>query len=72
MKKHKTNVQFVKDLMDFSQNGALTQMFVMDAIGKLADAVAAAPPIEHALIDGVAWKRTAQEIQAKLAEHFAQ
>ena len=41
-KQRMTNVEFVTELMEFSQCGALSQIFIIDAIMKHADAVAKA------------------------------
>jgi hypothetical protein len=65
--KRKDNVAFVKDLMTYSNYGALAQLFIIDAIDKFSKMVAEAEPIDHPLIDGRAWKGVAQEIQQKLA-----
>ncbi|WP_166296872.1 hypothetical protein [Bradyrhizobium sp. 2S1] len=40
MAKAKTNVQFVRDLMEHSQFGAMTQLFVLDALDKWSGMVA--------------------------------
>ncbi len=39
MKKRKTNIEFVKDLMNFSPYGALSQIFVIQAIEHYAKEV---------------------------------
>ena len=63
-----TNTQFVSDLMEFSRHGALAQIFVIDAIQKHAEHVAAADPssINHALISGEGWVSVAREIKARI------
>ncbi|MCR6481044.1 hypothetical protein NU688_33140 [Variovorax sp. ZS18.2.2] len=65
---HMTNVEFVVDLMEFSQHGALSQVFVIDALQKHADRVAAADPriLDHGFISGERWVSVAKEIQGKL------
>lgn len=66
MKKPETNIEIVTRMMTFSPTGALSQMFIIAAIDNYSKAVAAAPPIEHGLINGEAWKRTAEWIQEEL------
>lgn len=66
MKKPETNVEFVTRLMEFSPTGALSQMFIIAAIDNYSKAVAEDPPIEHSLINGEAWKRTAEWLQEEL------
>ena len=65
-RKPEDNVQFIKRLMERAPTGALSQLFIIDAIAKHADAVAAAKPIVHGLIDGNAWKRTAEFIRDEI------
>lgn len=73
MAKRKTNVQLVKSIMENSNYGALAQLFVMDALYKFSNKVAAANPSEagNFLVDGAAWVGVAKEIQAKLAANAA-
>lgn len=66
MNKPETNIDFVTRLMTFSPTGALSQLFIIAAIDNYSKAVAEDPPIEHGLIDGDAWKRTAEWIQKEL------
>jgi hypothetical protein len=72
-KKHKTNVQAVKDMMEHSRFGMLSEMFVVEAIRRYAEACAAADPkdFESGFISGEAWHGVAKEISTKLDEHFA-
>jgi hypothetical protein len=69
-RKRETNEEFMKRIMTFCPTGAMSQMFIMDAIAQHADRVSTAPPVEHPLIDGDAWKRTATWIAAELEAHF--
>lgn len=74
-KKTQTNVQLVKSMMEFSNYGALAQAFIMDAIGKHAEACS---KIDLATIDREkwayilpeAWVGVAKEINQKLKDHF--
>lgn len=73
MKKEKlrTPVQLVKDLMEKSEYGPLAQLFVMDAIHKLADSVSQSKPSQYpknGLVHPEAWIGLAKEIQKKLKE----
>lgn len=69
-----TNIEKITDIMEYSQYGALAQMFVMDAVGKLAKIVAEATeadlePMKNGFIDPYAWQNVAKEIQVKLAAY---
>lgn len=70
--KRMTNVQLIKDIMENSKYGPLAQLFVMDALFKLSDAVAESKPEDYTK-DGVmlvvnphSWIGLAKEIQVKL------
>lgn len=75
-KKRKTNVELVKHMMTFSRYGALSQIFIMDAIGKAARNVANAPIEEVraafeksgavAMFNPDAWHGVAKEIAERL------
>jgi len=71
--KRKTNVQIVKEIMEHSNYGALSQSFVIQAITKYADACAAAKPEDFGapgLINYEAWIGVAKEIKDKLDTHY--
>lgn len=64
-----TNVEFVKDLMEFSNYGALAQMFVMDALAKWSDRVSKADLAQFgsaSIVSPEAWIGVAKEIKAKI------
>ena len=67
-----TNVEFIVDLMNFNNSGALAQVFIIDAIMKRAEAVAEVDPetIDHPLISGHAWVRCAQEIRDRMGAKY--
>ncbi len=71
--KRKTNVQVVKQIMEFSNYGPIAQLFVMDALSKFAEKVSKADPAEvgNGLISGEAWVGVAKEIKQTLDTHFA-
>lgn len=68
MAKQKTNVQFVRELMEHSQYGAMAQLFVLDALDKWSGMVAKEDPqkMDTPLISGHAWVGVAKEIQEKI------
>lgn len=72
MKEHKTNVEVVTNIMEFSRYGALAQAFVIDALVKFSDAVSKCDPkeLDSPLLNGAAWVGVAQEISAKLKTHL--
>jgi hypothetical protein len=68
-----TNIEFITDMMTFSQHGAMAQLFIMDAVGKWAKKVAETPYEEVAkefgpnyFISSKAWHETAKEIHEKM------
>ena len=70
--KNETNIEFLTRLMEFSPHGALTQMFVIDAVAKHAQHVATADLTnwpKYGLINPDAWKATAQHILEAFKEH---
>lgn len=71
----KTNVERIVDVMQFSAYGALSQVFVVDAVVKHAEAVAKATPDELAAMEGgpvspAAWQGVAREIAGKMAAYM--
>lgn len=72
MAKRKTNIQVVNQMMEFSQHGALAQLFILQAIEKYADACIAAKPeeMENGFISGVAWQGVAKDLKRQLNEHY--
>ena len=74
--KHKTNVEAVTDIMEFSRFGAVAQMFVIDALMKHAALIAKTKPSDYGakgsvmLVAPEAWIGVAQEIERKLKEHL--
>lgn len=72
MAKRKTNVQVVKQMMEFSPYGAMAQVFIMQAIEKYADSCIAAKPEEMTtgFMDGKTWQDIAIDIKRQIAEHY--
>lgn len=68
MKKRLDNIEFITELMTFSNYGALSQIFIIDAVIKHAEAVAKAKPedVDSPMVAGAAWVGVAKEIKAKL------
>lgn len=71
-KKQKTNVQFVKQIMEFSRHGALKQVFVMQALEQFALSVASKTPeqLDTPMVAGAAWHGCATELLRELSEHY--
>lgn len=68
-RKIKTNVQIVNEIMNYSMYGALSQIFVMDALAKFSEAVIASDPADYpanSMISAEAWIGVAKEIKEKL------
>lgn len=67
-----TNEEFVSDLMNFSSFGGLCQVFVIEAIRRYADQVAAADPaaVDTQFLSGAAWVGLAKEIKAKVDAQY--
>lgn len=72
MNKRKTNEQAIRNIMNYSNYGALAQIFVVDALLKQATAVANMNPedVKSGLVNGAAWVGVAKEIRDKLNEHL--
>lgn len=71
--KRLTNEQFVTELMTFSNYGALSQLFVIEAIAKWSGKIAQCKPEEidptgRAWINAEAWVGVAKEIQQRMKE----
>ncbi|MDH0051009.1 hypothetical protein [Comamonas terrigena] len=63
-----TNVAYVTEIMEFSRFGALSQVFVIEALTRYAATVAVACPedLDTPGLSGAAWVGVAKEIDAKL------
>jgi hypothetical protein len=60
--KHKTNIQLVTDLMSHSQQGALMQAFIIEAISKYSEQTKVSPPWSNQnFISEAAWRACADE-----------
>ena len=73
----KTNVEFLTEIMEFSRNGAMMQMFIMNALTKAADEVADMPIEELrkafgevSFVNPDAWHATAVELKAEMIKHI--
>jgi hypothetical protein len=73
-----TNDEAVAHLMNFAKSGPIVQLFIMDALGKMADRVAALTDEEaeqqlgcNGFINPIAWRNGAREVKQTLADHFA-
>lgn len=66
-----TNVELVVEMMEFSKFGAMSQIFIMEAIRKESERVAATKPEQYskeqwAFISVEAWIGVAAEISKKI------
>lgn len=68
MKKHQTNTELITEMMNFSNHGAMIQVFVIEAIRSYAEQTLAAPPWskDDGIVSQEAWKGCAQEALTKL------
>lgn len=70
------NASLVQSCMEFSKHGALAQAFIIDAITKHAEAVAAMSDadmkkmMQDVPVHWQAWKGVAQEIKAKFEQFY--
>ena len=66
----KTNVELVTEMMEFSRFGALSQLFIIEAIGQYSGMVINSPPEAldgmKGFINPEAWRGVAKEIASKL------
>ena len=71
--KNTTNVEFVRSIMEFSNHGALAQVFVIEAIRNYCENVLADTSVwpDTSLINQAAWKAIAYEIQMKANSKYA-
>jgi hypothetical protein len=71
-KEQKTNVETVTELMEFSNFGPLAQVFVIDALCKMSEAVAESKVEDYpdtGFIHPEAWIGVAKEIREKLKKY---
>ncbi len=70
MKKRETNIEFITRLMDFSNQGALMQMFILQAVIYYSQKVEETDVsvFENTLVNGEAWKRCATECLREIEE----
>lgn len=71
------NIELVASMMEFSDHGPLAQMFIVDAIRKLSEAVASKPieelreqMKENGFISAEAWQGVAIEIKEKMEKFY--
>lgn len=72
MPKRMTNTAFVSGLMRDGPHGALTEVFVIDALLFYARTVIqnGPEPYDSALLSGAAWHRTAQFVNDELGKQY--
>ena len=76
MKKYQTNVEFITELMEFSNYGSLASVFVMQALDQFSRAVLEAPDeifsdSAHFVVTET-WKGVAKEIADKINQRKIQ
>lgn len=60
--KHKTNAQLIGDLMSFSKQGVLMQVFIIEAIAKYSEQTKVSPAwANEGFISEAAWRACAEE-----------
>jgi len=60
--KHKTNAQFITELMSHSQQGALMQAYIIEAIHAYSKQTKVSPPwSDQSFISEAAWRACADE-----------
>jgi hypothetical protein len=60
--KHKTNIQFITDLMSHSQQGALMQAYLIEAVYAYSKQTKVSPPwSDQSFISEAAWRACADE-----------
>lgn len=69
MRKPETNKEFIIRLAGY--NNVLKEAFIISAIDSYARQVAESEPMEHGLIDGVAWQQIARDMLATIANRGA-
>jgi hypothetical protein len=72
-KQPQTNTEFLNELMEFSFHGALTQVFVIEALRYYSDIITKQPkPEDHGngFISAIAWHETAIEVQERLTKQY--
>lgn len=73
VRSHKSNTEFVTELMEFSKSGPLTQVFVIEAIRYYSELIVKnGEPKENLmqLISPVAWYKVAVEVDKRLKEAY--
>jgi hypothetical protein len=72
MRRSITNIEFVTNLMQFSEYGALAQSFIIEAIRYYSEAVSKSTPTDDgkSFISPVLWHKIAVDIKEKLEAKY--
>tara|TARA_R110000803_G_scaffold156463_3_gene221036 strand:+ start:110 stop:352 length:243 start_codon:yes stop_codon:yes gene_type:complete len=75
--KVKTNTELLNEIMEFAPTGAMSQMFVIDALTRqAAEVIKQQDTLRDSMKDHIinpdAWIRTAEWIEAKLNSHYGE
>lgn len=71
----KSNVMFVRELMEVSPYGALGEAFIIEAIRHYAGTIAATPPAEdkpEAFINPKTWQAIAKDVDQRMKARYEQ
>ena len=71
-KKRPTNIEFVTELMNFSNYGALAQVFVIEAISKYASMCAEQRIRDNGFLNPDTWQGVAKEIKGKIDKQYGE
>jgi|LauGreDrversion2_2_1035103.scaffolds.fasta_scaffold01437_7 hypothetical protein len=71
-KNRKTNVEVVTNIMEYSNNGALMQAFIIEAIHNYCSNVIKAGPevFNNGMLNGNSWVACAEEATSKINKHY--
>ena len=70
--KRLNNIEFVTELMNFSNYGALAQVFVIEAISKYASVCAEQRITDNGFLNPDTWQGVAKEIKEKINKQYGE
>jgi hypothetical protein len=67
-----TNEEFVADLMAFSKFGALTQVFILEALRFYADVISKTDGKDNpsAMVNPAIWRAIAEEVKSRIDNRY--
>lgn len=66
----KNNLQIVREIMTYSEHGALIQAFVIEALSSYSEMILNANMPEDGIVSPEAWKGCAKEVLEKLDNFY--